>query len=571
MDYKMKENDTPTDLIKLTDFPKTVDGLTRFRNEIRRSLGMQLFEFKTMDELIFAVLKLIDPVRNDVKTQKSNSKGIIAVMKYFKMEKSQQRRLKGEPKDENFNFKFFILGLNNAPYLEIIKLKPQVENDLNQINDLILKYEGCKEIKQFRRDNQLRDKSSTPMVHFYWRCLEQRQEILNYYFKGMYDWAINLSAHFKNTFSIIHYAQVFTHRPYDFNRNLLGPNYDYWNKDKSSHRIIHFDGILVSEITEYQNLYNSDKKAFYDRLFELKSREDLIEEIFSNMEYLSGDRQFIFNQMIGYFNKEEWLAFYSIALPQIEGLFSEMMEIESLNEKADSLSKKVRSLRANSYINVRALDYYEYVLPEHRNNFAHGGILGDIELLAYDTITDLNCLLHQFSELENPFIKASRYLSLINPPSLHDIYSLGEFFRIVLDLKPSDETRLFDKIVQMNNSLILPNEESFKEMFRSHGVKYDFRKADFESELETLGLKKLNEMDDIIKDIGRTEIIMEFKKEFLGFLLETEAFYETLELVRKYSGRYLNNNFLLDELKEWGEDEKKAMNHIKRLNQYQKS
>ncbi len=573
----MKGENETTNLIVLSNFSTTVGAINTLRNEIRKRLGNQLFEFKTMDEFVFEVLKLIDPVQREMKSFKNNSKGMKIVLKHFKLEKSRQNLYgvsnldnKTVLDDKDFNFKYFILGLNKLPYYEIKELKPQVEYDLKLVNDLILKYEEDPAIIHFRKDYQVYRRSNIPIVQFYWRCLDARQEILNYYFNGMYDWAINLCSHFGGlgTFAIAHLFSVATHRPYEFNRNEIGPNYDYWNIDRSSHRILHSDKFSVKELPFYHDLYESDKRSFYERFFGLYPKEEVIEEILVNIKYLSTDRQLIFNRMIHYFKNEEWLAFYSIALPQIEGLFSEIMESESLNEKPDSLSKKVRSLRENAYLNVRALDYYEYKLPEQRNNFAHGGILEDIELLAYDTITDLNCLLHQFSELENPYIQASRVLNLDSPPSFDGLFSLGEFFKLILNLKDFEEDRLKSRITQMNNEFILPNEDSFKEMFRFQGVRYDFGKADFNDELQKLGFKVLDEIDDLVRELKGNEAILEIKREFIGFLFETEELLDVLELTRRYASKYFHNDFLTEVLDEYGSTEKKAMFSLKNLNRY---
>lgn len=574
----MKEKNVTTNTVNIHDFPTTQDGITAFREKIREQLGIQLFEYKSMDELTFAVLQIIEPVCKEVDSIKQNSKGIEAVLKYFKILKSRQTVVTSSipgrsPKNtnyDNFNFNFYILGLREVPYFEILELKPQVESDLHLINDLILKYEECEDIKQFRKDNQINKKSSIPIIHFYWRCIDARQEILNYYFKGMFDWAIRLSSHYMEKNKTLYMVSTMGYRPYEFNKNLLGPNFDFWNIDCASHRLNNFDNIYVYETPEYLELYKSDKKAFYDKIFELRSKDEIVSDIFENMEYVSNDRKVIFEQMLTYFKNKEWLAFYSIALPQIEGLFSEMIEAESLDNNSNSLSTKARSLRMSSYIDIRALDYYEYILPAQRNSFAHGGILGDVELLSYDLITDLECLLFQFSEMENPFIKAARLVRPNTTLQIDDIYSLGEFFKIILGLKPNQEKRLHDNIVLVNNNLIIPNEENYKEMFRLHGAKFDFGKKDFNDELGRLDFGELDNINDLIKELGKQEVIEEFKREFLGFILETESFLEILEYTRKYCKKYLKDSFLENALMEYGVQEKKAMNHIKKLSLYRK-
>ncbi|TSJ41275.1 hypothetical protein [Fluviicola chungangensis] len=567
----MKTKSETTIQINLTDYPTTQNGLSDFRNRIRQSLGKTLYEFKTMNELTFAVLKLIHPISDDIKVLKDIEKGKVEVLKYFKILKSQESIVTNsipgmkpaKTVDKDFNFNFYILGLRQVPNVELQELKPSVENDLILINELIQKYEEHPDVKQFKRDCQVSKKTSIPIIQFYWRCIDARQEILNYYFVGMYDWANRLSAHFMEKHTTLFMVTTIGYRPYEFNQSLYSHNFDFWKIDCSTHRLKNCNEIFAYEIPAYIELYNADKRAFYDKYFSLRDKEDIIAEITENMEILSIERKRIFKEMLQYFDRQEWLAFYSIALPQIEGLFSEMIEAESLND-SNSLTTRARSLRSSAYIDYRALDYFEYVLPAQRNKFAHGGILEDIELLAFDLITDLECVLLQFMEMENPYIKAARLVSS-SQLQLVDIYSLGEFFKIILNLSPNHEKKLIDKIKVVNEKLIIPNEENFDYMFRLHSAKYDFGKKDFDDELEKQGFKKLDETNDLIKALGRKEIILEFKGEFLGFILETESFLEILELTRKYSKKYLGNNFVKRELKSYGVDEKKAMHNIKQL------
>src|SRR5690554_7318415 len=104
-------------------------------------------------------------------------------------------------------------------------------------------------------------------------------------------------------------------------------------------------------------LYRNDKPKFYKQIFKRKSVENYFQSIFYHLDLLpvSDERHQIFNELKKLFNKKNWLAFYALALPQVEGLFSEM--VLSLNPRSTAIRKalpdKVRVVRPDYYLRDR--------------------------------------------------------------------------------------------------------------------------------------------------------------------------------------------------------------------------
>lgn len=443
-----------------------LNGLIKIQIDLQRSLRPFIFEISSMQELLYESLKLLNPVHKSVKNnEKSIEKNILHVLTILGLlgKESTLRKIseKGEvtikgnkPKPVDI-FQRWVLGYDKVPIQELNLLKPNVERHLRQINELVKEYEQNKEVAKFLNSNTpKRDHSTKTILDFYSRSIKERQVILDYYLIGVYDRAIEKS---KTKFLGIGGLDWFDRLrdyPYELGKGWWGVNLDYKKIDCCTHRISELE---LSEIPKFQQLYKQNKEKFYRLLFKKRSIDQIFRNIDYNLAYipLSKDRVAIFLELKRLFKGRKWLSFYALALPQVEGLFAEMIAVSYPNTKTfNSLPEKVKSIRPAYSMSDSFFDYYEYVLPEQRNTFSHTGYGVGFKLKAYDLLTDLEHVLNVFVELERPLVKVFKimkrrdHLTFISPEDFADYFNLLDS----LDQRQVKEKRI--EIDEFNNEFL---------------------------------------------------------------------------------------------------------------------
>lgn len=121
----------------------------------------------------------------------------------------------------------------------------------------------------------------------------------------------------------------------------------------------------------------------------------------------ANNRKPIFFELETLFKRKRWIGYYSLALTQIEGLFSEIYGILNPNSTSGkkSLPDKVQYARPFHEMSDIYFDYYQYHIPRLRNKFMHSGYDEDFKLKSFDLLFDLRYLLKIFYELDNPLVK----------------------------------------------------------------------------------------------------------------------------------------------------------------------
>ncbi|MDB5228282.1 MAG: hypothetical protein JWN78_2475 [Bacteroidota bacterium] len=450
--FLMKKNKIKQPLIQLNKFKTTVGELIRFGELLISQFGEDIFNFTSMQTLLFSTLKQIAPINKTIKlNEDSIEDGCKSVIKHFKLKLDNVSYLQvsGNTKTkikrkQTYTEKFCtaIIHIDKLPSEMYQLLLGDVNKDLRKISELIQWYEEqpCI-IKYIKKGEILRQHEERAILDFYNRCLVERVEILNYQLYNLKSRALEKS---KVSPAWMGITKVLTEslndRPYFFARPYTTSFFDYRQLNLSRHRV---DEINISEANAMQKLYQTDKLKFYREYFKiipvLQHFQDL--KFYPSQLPLTKNRGLIYDELIKLFKGKRWISFYALALPQIEGLFSEMClavnpEID-LSQK--SLTQKVDSVRKYHYLSSHYFDYYQYYIPIQRNKFAHTGYDDNFKLKSYDLLVDLTHLLKIFYDLDNPLVKIKKLHTRRNFENFISISDFVDYFQHLEQLKPSQK------------------------------------------------------------------------------------------------------------------------------------
>lgn len=547
------------DTVKLNDYSGKFIDVKRFKTDVYKELGQKLYEIPTLEILYYEILKLIDKthnVQNNSVSIKENIQILLAHFGFDKYKKASIQNLTTEEvctSDENINLTNDLFGFNSTPYEHLISIKKEVEFDLKYFNELIKHYEELPPIKELG-DYQIRFSGrKAAIIPFYKRCLEERNIILDYYLDGMYERALTLATKPKGKLGIAWDVSHIFYQPYKFRSNMrilkIIRNYDYRKIDTVSHRI----ELLSINIEEEKltDLYNSDKNLFYATYFNDSDIKILFEDIHRIIDKLpfSEQRKDIINQLEKFFMAKEWLAFYAICLPQVEGLFSELLKIENKKTKGKpSLSTNVRAVRSwvHEY-REKTLDYFEYIVPEYRNKFSHGSleVIDNLEINSHDLLTDLYSVLIIFSETEVPSVKLK---SMIKEFSLYyynqDLFGFTDYFKCYNEIKQSLKKDLSDSINLFDQKFIIPNMDMIQQKISTVVESYHQSKEQFNLNLKDSGYPELGMLSKkqgikmtMIKDTNK--LFKENLSLFADYLELNEFFYYYNKYKKRFKEKYL--------------------------------
>ena len=198
---------------------------------------------------------------------------------------------------------------------------------------------------------------------------------------------------------------------------------DYFTKELNS---IKYDIIEPPDIPYIDHLatlkeendiaYLSELKTFYSNFNIVNELENLIQS-----SAFSDSRKKLLSECILLFKSCQYSLLLNLLPIQIEGLFydlnldnkSRQLLTKIFTCEAKTLKEKLDDLDEQSQIDVYEYFYY-YFNGMIRNVAAHGRIIGDndveLEVLAYELILDLNCVLYYY-EYKSEFVKLNKLLN----------------------------------------------------------------------------------------------------------------------------------------------------------------
>lgn len=205
--------------------------------------------------------------------------------------------------------------------------------------------------------------------------------------------------------------------------------------DTCGHRVRNFP---LREGKELEKEYLRDKAKFYSLYFEQQAPSEIFQSLKFHLAHLplKRNRLPIFKELERLFAEERWLSFYALALPQVEGLFTEMEATVFSKVKGKSLSDKVENIRPFHDYSQFSFDYYQYIVPVLRNKFMHSGYDEVSDVNAFDILTDLEHLINIFYQLNDPMVKIKAIHVKRNPQYFVSFEEFAQYFYLLARLKP---------------------------------------------------------------------------------------------------------------------------------------
>ena len=397
-------------ILNLKSIGKTYEDILNFGETLLKSPGSDIVKYESKNELLYHLLKQISPISKSIKCSEKSienaCKIILTQLSFFdssdakiflldtqwnEVELSQEE----QPQSNSDIFCKSVLRINFLPYQKYIYLQKMVDEDIKNISDLIQKYEKNVVIKNIiKNDGKTRNHTERMYRDYYQRCLSERINILNYKLYDLIPNAVNKSRGSRGLIKNMGFINSHMDVPYKFGRSSYDHYFDIDKMDLVSHRISEF---YVYEGKNLFHYYHTNKQKFYKIYFNRKSVKECfiqIQEYLTKLEILR-KRIVICNELEKLYKSKKWIGFYALALPQIEGLFSEMCSI-LFNDSANTsvaLPDKVEKVRSYYYLEKAYFDYFQYFIPIQRNKFMHTGYDENFKLKSYDLITDILFLL----------------------------------------------------------------------------------------------------------------------------------------------------------------------------------
>lgn len=346
-----------------------------------------------------------------------------------------------------------LLGFKSLPYKELKELTAERINELRRLNELVLWYEKDGVIKKYlaRESNYSGSHEARTKLDFYHRALRQRQHYIDELVGDLEDAAISKATVEDAWREVVWLYYMMTNLT-----KIDSPvfqNCDYRKIDKVMHRL---DDWNSRKDDVLRALYDSDKAAFYADILKSQSLSKKIEDIqmMANNLPVTKQRRTSLATLGSLYQSKEYLAVYALALPQVEGVFAEMMDsfgvdhkiqvsgVEKFRSKMTALPDKAMFVSRKIAKTDFLFDYFIYCLPEQRNRFSHTGLPAkgeDEKIMCYDIITDLYFVFQMFSELDNPLVRLKR-LTLNAPDNKTSFVNVVEFLRLSGQAKEHGES-----------------------------------------------------------------------------------------------------------------------------------
>lgn len=456
-------------LINLNAFTNKQRATRDLRDEVLEYLGNSIFEITTIQDFAYESLKSI----------KQFNKGLVnniqsiekACNKLFKLLPILKARLVEINADENKTeiesnidklspiqrFLYVYLQFETSPGITFRYLQAEVLNDMTEINKLIKWYETHDFIKEhLLRNNNPRNHEERVLYDYYYRCIKEQRIIVDYYLNKIKKRAIAKANYWQpNLKQLLSFTEKFRDRPYQFASSVS--YFDYRKIDLTANKI---DNMLIGESDRLKNLYLKNKISFYRKIFREEKPVTILHEIKFNLSRLplKKDRKLIFEELDKLFAKRYWIGFYSLALTQIEGLFSDMYFI--LNPEAESKRKalpdKVQFVRPFHELSNYYFDYYQYHIPRLRNRFMHSGFDEDFKLKSFDLLLDLRHLVKMFIGLNNPLIKIREIHIRRNLEDFVTYAEFGNYFHLLNNLTDRQKDDIANEVKDFEKNFLIP-------------------------------------------------------------------------------------------------------------------
>lgn len=443
---------------------KTYGEIHAISGEILKGIPENILFTKSQTELCFYVLNEFDfPAGtiklNDAVSLETGCKTILALMGIE--DDFEAKLLLGSDKKFKNQFDRFLhyfLDFDGLPGVFKEQLELKVKSDLKTINDYISEYEKIDFIKngETPRNHNQRTQSD-----FHKRCIEEKLKIESHLATGLNERALSKSRR-DNLWGFAEAMfEEFKDRPYKLPMPKSKEYFNLDSIDKVGHRI---GEIPLMKGRELKTLYKTNKVEFYEEIEKLIPVANVLSSMLQQIKflpYISEQRKLIFEELVELYNTNKLFGFYSLALTQIEGLFTEMCRMCEPNYSSPyaALPDKVNTVRPFHPYSENRFDYFQYHLPNLRNRFLHFGMDGneEIQLLSKEILYDLEEVVSIFASLT---IDANWLLMLIRKRDVTEFMSVSSlcfYFRMIKSVKAKNQFHYFETEIKSLNETFIPD------------------------------------------------------------------------------------------------------------------
>lgn len=263
---------------------------------------------------------------------------------------------------------------------------------------------------------------------------------------------------------------------------------------------INFQELPVSESRRMLELKKDNKDQYLIEFEKYIEEYQVCEEIkrVTKENYYLLKRLPIIEVAINCFYDKKYLPFISLIVPQIEGMFTDYMDIIGISSKGNSITEKLE--RLNNRDRLWGYIYYAFDFPEIRNDVAHGYIIEkDLEETAFDILLDLNYLIKMCDSEELEYKKVVERLTKIDNcrETSEKTNILLEHIFLKEDEAAENEINLVKKIVSNN----------FDDILKWYGL-----------DKEPDSLKQVLESKEFYKQMDDGDVGIKVKEKFVKLL-----------------------------------------------------
>jgi len=334
-----------------------------------------------------------------------------------------------------------IVGVGSLPSRERDILLNKALGDLREVDALLERYEEQECVRKYRDEGKRGDDHQENIsITFYLRCSRSHREITNFLTRSLDSVALENAR-----------AALFEHNPlwgllrsrapYSFGEYGT-EEIDSTKIDRCRHRMMKLP-IRVSH--KLREIYHAGDTA---RFYRLLHKHNPPEKVFEHIERTCSSipdlraRVHIFDELRTLYKHRHWLAFAALSLPQVEGLFADMLKLAGLDKPGKALPAKVSQVRKYYSFHFRTFDYFQFTLPELRNRFAHGGAVDNPRETALDLLHDLGYVVGVFEHLKVPAMSIRK---VINNPEKY-LSSLKNLNTFIESVRETHRQKKFDNV-----------------------------------------------------------------------------------------------------------------------------
>ncbi len=548
--------------IKYKDLKTGKYNLKQLRSFLIENMHYEEFLYESKKEIVSAALRYFNfSIRSDSK--EDIEKYCIKVLECIKDELLYIDIYK-KPIHKFFSI---VLFLHCKPIKYKCEIESQVKSDLWKIEQLLKRYREHDFIIEFENNPFTpRNHLQKTEITFFQRAIKKYQEISDYLIKDLDIRAIN---------------KALDRRPEDIEpmfQDLIErkdiPYYELIYK-KDFIYDIDFEKLDSKKINllknkwywlDYSVSYKYDKKTLNKIINKVNSKK-LIKELSKTVNSIPtlNERRPVFKELKSLFESKKYYGFYALAIPQIEGLFADMIKLlePNSNKLSKSLVEKINHISNFYESSDFYFDYYMYFLPFQRNKFSHAGKDVNIKGKSNQILFDLLHIVIIYSQLDSPINKLN---NIINKEAIHFSH-IGDYSNFLIQHSKSKKlagfnsikkkTDKFSKMIFANGSRIQGFLQLLFNDFESSYSKFNKYLQDFSDNPEKVDIEN-QQMKDIVKNIEYFQKELSDKSSLL-FGEDFKVLADTITLVNIYPKAMKGiNKSIEDEIKSF-----KASNKLK--------